>query len=215
MSCCCCCCGAGLNGRGSRTGCLRATSSPDAPAHAPGSWLHAGRTWLSTWTWRAWNGSTSCCSGACTQTRCAGRRKCGPVQQRCSTSASADGSMTHRCLWGGALCALRAQVVLRPKDEQAYAAQQATLVNHAYSILRQPLSRANYIVSKCKKFRQQPCRWPCRCLSAWRCVLRGPRSCRWLASTRAKALRGPSTTRSCSWRCVRGLDATLDSVRCA
>lgn len=39
------------------------------------------------------------------------------------------------------------KVVGRPVDEQQFAAQQATLINHAYSVLKAPLSRANYIVS--------------------------------------------------------------------
>lgn len=38
------------------------------------------------------------------------------------------------------------KVVNKPPDERAFAAQQATLINHAYSVLRTPLSRANYIV---------------------------------------------------------------------
>lgn len=39
------------------------------------------------------------------------------------------------------------KVMGKTSEEREFAAQQATLINHAYSVLRAPLSRANYIVS--------------------------------------------------------------------
>jgi hypothetical protein len=38
------------------------------------------------------------------------------------------------------------QVVNRPPEERVYASEHSRLINHAYSVLKKPLSRATYIV---------------------------------------------------------------------
>ena len=67
------------------------------------------------------------------------------MQEGTTAGAGTGAELTtdHHAKWFAGCCA---QVVSKPHDERSMAAEQSTLVNHAYTILRSPLSRANYMV---------------------------------------------------------------------